>query len=285
MSNVSSPDWEFMKACLGVDWDVFDHVFTSAAAGLRKPDVDFFKHIIQELDLDTDRTIFVDDSPANVRAAQSLGMCGIIFTGFEDCQRQLRDLCVDPKKRGVSFPTFAHLDVSHLKSDTPRPSINLPSNRNSLILPLSTAPAAVSGPRPASSLSIRPASGLPNHRPLSSLSIDPRTGRTGPGGRKPRPTSFVAVPIADNEKPIPEPITPTPPTIASSSSLRKYFLFAIFCIAQFLDVFNNSALFASLPYISTDLQMDDSEAAWLLSSYSLTFASFLLVVRFIIILF
>jgi len=40
MSNISAPDWEVLMT-KGADWDIFDGVFTSAAAGKRKPNVGY----------------------------------------------------------------------------------------------------------------------------------------------------------------------------------------------------------------------------------------------------
>ena len=82
--------------------------------------------------------------------------------------------------------------------------------------------------------------------------------------KKPNDSSSISIDVA--------------PAFAETSRLRKYFLFSIFCLAQFLDVFNNSALFSAIPAIAGDLQMTINEASWLLSAYSLTFASLLLVV-------
>lgn len=61
------------------------------------------------------------------------------------------------------------------------------------------------------------------------------------------------------------------------SSTRKYALLALFCLAQFLDVFNNSALFSAIPTLRAELGFDESGATWLISAYQLTFASFLLI--------
>jgi hypothetical protein len=61
------------------------------------------------------------------------------------------------------------------------------------------------------------------------------------------------------------------------SSARKFTLLALFCLAQFLDVFNNSALFSAIPTLRRDLGFDESGATWLISAYQLTFASFLLI--------
>ncbi|KAF4578357.1 hypothetical protein EYR36_000168 [Pleurotus pulmonarius] len=64
--------------------------------------------------------------------------------------------------------------------------------------------------------------------------------------------------------------------LASLSTGRKRLLLAIFCFAQFLDTFNNSALFASIPPISQALGISNANSVWLLSAYQLTFAALLL---------
>ncbi|KXN91299.1 hypothetical protein AN958_01273 [Leucoagaricus sp. SymC.cos] len=63
----------------------------------------------------------------------------------------------------------------------------------------------------------------------------------------------------------------------TTSSARRWFLLFLFCIAQFLEVFNSSAIFIALPAASSALHMTAQEGAWLIASYQLTFASFLLV--------
>ena len=72
------------------------------------------------------------------------------------------------------------------------------------------------------------------------------------------------------------------PALASASTARKLSLLAIFTLAEFLDAFNNSALFPAIPDIATQLKFEASETVWIISAYQLTFAAFLLVVSIII---
>ncbi|KAF8636098.1 hypothetical protein AX17_003803 [Amanita inopinata Kibby_2008] len=65
--------------------------------------------------------------------------------------------------------------------------------------------------------------------------------------------------------------------LATEPTLRKSALLVVFCFAQFLETFNNSALFAAIPPISADLHITNSVAVWLISAYQLTFAALLLV--------
>ncbi|KAI0641791.1 MFS general substrate transporter [Trametes meyenii] len=61
------------------------------------------------------------------------------------------------------------------------------------------------------------------------------------------------------------------------SPARRYVLLLIFCLAQFLDAFNNSALFSAIPSLVISLGMTESESTWIISAFQLTFASFLLI--------
>ncbi|EIN11256.1 MFS general substrate transporter [Punctularia strigosozonata HHB-11173 SS5] len=69
----------------------------------------------------------------------------------------------------------------------------------------------------------------------------------------------------------------TPKPNRQLSTARKYTLLILFCVAQLIDVFNNSAVISALPTIATDLRMSESESTWVVSAFQLTFASFLLV--------
>jgi hypothetical protein len=57
---------------------------------------------------------------------------------------------------------------------------------------------------------------------------------------------------------------------------RKVAVTAFLCIAQFLDTFANSALFAAFPPISNELGISNGNSVWLISGYQLTFAALLL---------
>ena len=62
------------------------------------------------------------------------------------------------------------------------------------------------------------------------------------------------------------------------SPARRYTLLVTFCLAQFLDAFNNSALFSAIPAMVKSMDMSEGESTWIISAYQLTFASFLLIV-------
>ncbi|ESK85262.1 efflux protein, partial [Moniliophthora roreri MCA 2997] len=75
----------------------------------------------------------------------------------------------------------------------------------------------------------------------------------------------------------------SPPTLDGYKSLsilpgaQKVVLLIFLCLAQFLDTYANSALFAAIPPIAVELNITNSDSVWLISGYQLTFASLLLV--------
>lgn len=77
MSNVGKEDFEALATKM--DWRLFDRVFTSAAAGMRKPDLRFYCHVLDCIGLAGNQVVFIDDKEENVRAAQALGIRGYVF--------------------------------------------------------------------------------------------------------------------------------------------------------------------------------------------------------------
>ncbi|KAG1744988.1 major facilitator superfamily domain-containing protein [Suillus paluster] len=61
------------------------------------------------------------------------------------------------------------------------------------------------------------------------------------------------------------------------SYTRRHVLLVMFCLAQFLDAFNNSALFSAIPALEVSMGMTESQSTWIISAFQLTFASFLLI--------
>jgi 2-haloacid dehalogenase len=68
----------------------FDGTVVSAFEGVAKPDAAIFELLLGRYDLDPETTVLIDDSPANVRAARSVGMQALEFESPE----RLRDWLV-----------------------------------------------------------------------------------------------------------------------------------------------------------------------------------------------
>ncbi|KAI0791390.1 MFS general substrate transporter [Abortiporus biennis] len=88
--------------------------------------------------------------------------------------------------------------------------------------------------------------------------------------------------MSGNPTPRSAPLSPAPTLVNETrpprySSFRKYTLLVFFCAAQFLDAFNNSALFSAIPTLIDVLDITEGESTWIISAFQLTFAAFLLI--------
>lgn len=70
----------------------FEQVFVSGELGLLKPDPAIYRHVADALGIPTTAMVFVDNRPANVRGAQSLGVTGHVFTGADGLRAFLTGL-------------------------------------------------------------------------------------------------------------------------------------------------------------------------------------------------
>lgn len=69
-------------------------VVVSGQVGLAKPDPAIFRLAAARFDVDPARTVFVDDTPANVEAARAVGFQGVHFTDTHSLRSALADLGV-----------------------------------------------------------------------------------------------------------------------------------------------------------------------------------------------
>lgn len=84
----------FMREVHGYD-DIVDGAYWSSEVGSMKPDPAFFEHILDDLGVPADRVGFVDDVPANVESAHSLGIRAVHHeptSGAAGLRRVLRPL-------------------------------------------------------------------------------------------------------------------------------------------------------------------------------------------------
>lgn len=108
MSNVGHEDYAYVRDHVHeVDWDVFDRIFPSYAAGFRKPDTGFYQHVVASIehDFQPSEIIYVDDKIDNVIAARSLGMHGVVFTSSKQAMQTVQNLIRDPIERAYAYLT------------------------------------------------------------------------------------------------------------------------------------------------------------------------------------
>lgn len=69
--------------------DAFDHFFISAEMGMMKPDPRIYHTVLHHLSLAPAETVFVDDFPRNIHAAQEVGMRTVWFRNREQAIEEL----------------------------------------------------------------------------------------------------------------------------------------------------------------------------------------------------
>jgi FMN phosphatase YigB (HAD superfamily) len=92
-TNAIHMDYIFQHYTFLNDFDA--HVF-SHEVGLLKPDAAIYKHALKKYGLTAERTVFVDDLPANVEGARRVGMQAIHFQNPDQARAELTKLGVSP---------------------------------------------------------------------------------------------------------------------------------------------------------------------------------------------
>ena len=93
MSNISKEDYAFLRG-LDAPWHLFDEVFASGYAGMRKPEARFYEFVLREIGLQerAGEAIFVDDKWENVEAAREAGLHAVQFKSAAETGAELRRL-------------------------------------------------------------------------------------------------------------------------------------------------------------------------------------------------
>lgn len=78
--------------------DLFEEVVLSADLGIVKPDTNTYLRTLEKLKLPAAQTIFVDDREANVVAAESCGMRGLVFKDTVSFMRDIQELSDEEAK-------------------------------------------------------------------------------------------------------------------------------------------------------------------------------------------
>jgi epoxide hydrolase-like predicted phosphatase len=65
------------RAMIPVD-DMFEVIVDSSAVGIRKPDPRIYQMCLDQLGVAAERSVFLDDAPGNIAAAEALGIRGIL---------------------------------------------------------------------------------------------------------------------------------------------------------------------------------------------------------------
>lgn len=72
--------------------ELFDAIVISGLVGMRKPDPEIFRYTTDKLGVDAESSIFVDDHPGHLKAAQEEGMTTVLHRTPDQTIRELEQL-------------------------------------------------------------------------------------------------------------------------------------------------------------------------------------------------
>lgn len=72
-------------------FDLFDSVVLSYDTGFRKPEQEVYQIAIERAGRPVEQTIYIDDLPKNVAAANEVGLVGIVFKDPEDLELKIKE--------------------------------------------------------------------------------------------------------------------------------------------------------------------------------------------------
>ena len=92
---LSNATYPIAKAIRRFEWgSLFDFFAFSCDYGICKPSRGIYRDVLVRLDVPHEDVVFIDDRRENVRAAELLGVKGIVWKGVEDAETRLKELGV-----------------------------------------------------------------------------------------------------------------------------------------------------------------------------------------------
>ena len=82
--DIAAPRFPFLAA--------FEAVVISGDVGATKPDPRIYRELLERGRLRPETTVFIDDNAANIEAARSMGLIGVLYTGSERLREDLAAL-------------------------------------------------------------------------------------------------------------------------------------------------------------------------------------------------
>ena len=92
-TGVISNAWPNLRAYIAENKfdDAFDSLTISAEVGVMKPQPKIFQLALEQAKVQASEAVFVDDTPANIEAANTLGMHGILFRDPRETLAELKN--------------------------------------------------------------------------------------------------------------------------------------------------------------------------------------------------
>lgn len=72
--------------------ELFDGIFSSAYVGYRKEEPEFFRHVLNTLNVKPEEVAFWDDSKDHIESAKNLGIQAYLYKDFSEFSEQVKKL-------------------------------------------------------------------------------------------------------------------------------------------------------------------------------------------------
>ena len=89
LSNMTTKTTEVLTKKFPEVFSLFDGIVTSGSCGFKKPDPRIFNHLLLSYNLNPHTCLFFDDKQKNIKAAEALGITGIICNEIKRIKDQL----------------------------------------------------------------------------------------------------------------------------------------------------------------------------------------------------
>ena len=73
----------------------FHNIYRSFEIGHKKPNKEAFLHVLEKISANPEECVFIDDIQVNVDAANTLGIKGILYTNFDQLEKDFSALGID----------------------------------------------------------------------------------------------------------------------------------------------------------------------------------------------
>jgi putative hydrolase of the HAD superfamily len=94
ISNINKLHYDYIAARFARSMRLFDKVYLSCEAGVRKPHVDIYRKAILGANAKPQEVIYIDDRADLIKEARKLGFKSVVFKNVGDLKKQLRKIKV-----------------------------------------------------------------------------------------------------------------------------------------------------------------------------------------------
>ena len=88
-TNTNAEHASYWQARYEDELAAFHHIFVSSSIGLRKPDLEAYEYVLQQMGCEGPEVLFLDDTHSNITGAEQAGINCVHVTSADDVERVL----------------------------------------------------------------------------------------------------------------------------------------------------------------------------------------------------